>query len=234
MDLSTLQSQLGYKFRNEQLLLQSLTHPSYMVQAGDEESSNQRLEFLGDAVLQLITSEYLYSEFLDIREGQLTQFRSSLVKGTVLAELANQLGLSSYIRVGRSSLKSSPQELPSSREDALEAVIGAIYLDSDFITTKSTVLNWYGDLKGRLVEQAEVHNPKGRLQERLHPRIGNDQIRYEVVEESGPSHDPIFKVELFVGTLSCSEAKGRSKKEAEEKAARKVLDSFDSFEFPNA
>ena len=234
MDLSALQSKLGYVFKNEDLLLQSLTHPSYMIQAEEEESSNQRLEYLGDAVLQLIISDYLYLEFPNIREGPLTQYRSTLVKGTVLAEVAAQLDLSDYIRVSRSDLKSSPKELPSSREDALEAVIGAIYLDSDFTTARSTILNWYGDIRERLLELNEAHNPKGRLQERLQPQLGNNPIRYEIVEESGPSHNRVFHVELLVGALSCSTAKGRSKKEAEERAARKVLDAFDSFEFPNA
>lgn len=234
MDLSALQSKIGYQFKNEGLLLQSLTHPSYMVKAEDEESSNQRLEFLGDAVLELIISEYLFLEFPDIREGQLTQYRSTLVKGSVLVELAVQLKLSDHIRVNRSDSKSSPKELPSSREDALEAIIGAIYLDSDFSTATDVVLQWYGDLKERLGELNEAHNPKGRLQEKLQPQLGNDQIRYEIVGESGPPHARVFEVELLVGDKPVGKGSGRSKKEAEEQAARVVLDSFDSFDFPNA
>ena len=234
MDLSALQSKLGYQFKNESLLVQSLTHPSYMVKAKKEEQSNQRLEFLGDAVLELIISESLFQEFPEVREGPLTQFRSTLVKGTVLVDLADSLGLSNHIRTNLSDSKSSPKELPSAREDAFEALIGAIYLDSDFITTKGVVIAWYGDLKERLQNLNEAHNPKGRLQEKLQRRLGNDQIRYETISESGPSHNRQFEVELFVGDRSCSKGKGRSKKEAEEVAARALLETLDSFNFNHA
>ena len=234
MDLSALQSKLGYQFKEENLLLQSLTHPSYMVRAEDEESSNQRLEFLGDAVLELIISEYLFQEFPEIREGPLTQFRSTLVKGSVLVELADQLGLADHIRVNRSDSRSSPKGLPSAREDALEALIGAIYLDSDFPTTKAVVIPWYGDLKERLRSLNEAHNPKGRLQEKLQRDLGNEQIRYEIISESGPSHNREFEVELFVGDRSCAKGKGKSKKEAEEAAAIAVLQDFDAFQFTDA
>lgn len=234
MNLAALQSKLGYQFKDESLLLQSLTHPSYMVRAEEEECSNQRLEFLGDAVLELIISEYLFQEFPEIREGPLTQFRSALVKGSVLVDLADNLELAEHIRTNRSDSKSSPKELPSSREDALEAVIGAIYIDSDFSTTKAVVIPWYGDLKERLQRLNEAHNPKGQLQEKLQRRLGNDQIRYKTISESGPSHNRLFEVELFVGEKSCGKGKGKSKKEAEEEAARFVLGTFDSFDFSNA
>jgi len=205
-----------------------------MVKAEEKESSNQRLEFLGDTVLELVISEYLYEQFPNIREGMLTQFRSTLVKSSILVELADELNISSYIRVNRSDSKASPQELPSSKEDALEAIVGAIYLDSDFPTVRAVVIPWYGDLTKRLNELNEAHNPKGQLQERLQPSLGNDQIQYKVVNESGPSHDRVFEVELIVGERSCSKASGKSKKEAEEEAARKVLQVFESFNFPNA
>jgi ribonuclease-3 len=234
MELSKLQSRMGYQFKDENLLIQSLTHPSYMVKASNEESSNQRLEFLGDAVLELIISEYLYQKFPGIREGQLTQYRSTLVKGSLLVELAAELCLSNHIRVNRTDSQDSTKELPSSQEDALEALVGAIYLDSDFPTAREVVLNWYGNLPQRLLDLNEGHNPKGQLQERLQPSLGNNKIRYQVVVESGPSHDRTFEVELFVGDRSVGKASGKSKKEAEESAARKVLDSFDSFNFSDA
>ena len=234
MDQSELQLKLGYQFKDESLLVQSLTHPSYMVKAEDEESSNQRLEFLGDAVLELIISEFLYERFPYIREGMLTQFRSTLVKGSILVELADELNISSYIRVNQSGSKASPEQLPSSKEDALEAIVGAIFLDSDFPTVRRVVLPWYGDLTERLNELNEAHNPKGQLQERLQPSLGNNQIQYKVIKESGPSHAKVFEVELMVGDRSCSKASGKSKKEAEEQAAREVLLAFESFKFPNA
>ena len=234
MELPALQSRIGYQFKDESLLIQSLTHPSYMVRAEKEESSNQRLEFLGDAVLELLVSEYLFHKFPQSREGQLTRFRSTLVKGTVLEKLANRLELSSHIRVNRTESEDSPRDLPSSRADALEALVGAIYLDSDFPTTRDVVLKWFGDIPARLNKLNDAHNPKGQLQERLQTNIGNDKIRYRVVGESGPSHARTFQVELLVGDRSCAKASGKSKKEAEEKAARKVLAEFDTYKFPNA
>lgn len=234
MNLSELQSAIGYQFKDESLLIQSLTHPSYMVRAEDEESSNQRLEFLGDAVLELIISEHLFQKFLKHREGRLTQYRSTLVKSAALVELAEELNISQYLRVNNLGANSTPEELPSSKEDALEALVGAIYLDSDFPTARETVLSWYGDVTERLKTLNESHNPKGQLQERLQPSIGNNQIQYKVVKEKGPSHSKTFEVQLLVGERSCSTGTGKSKKEAEEQAARKALDEFEAFEFPDA
>ena len=234
MELTGLQEQLGYQFKNEDLLIQSLTHPSYRIYSGHEERSNQRLEFLGDAVLDLVISEFLYLKFTDLREGQLTKLRSTLVNGSILFELAAQFGLSKHIRVNQTSADDSPRALPSTQEDALEALIGAIYLDSGYSTTKEVVLNWFATVTERLGELNENHNPKGRLQELLQPKIGNNQIRYNVVNESGPSHDPEFEVELNIGSNSYSRGLGKSKKEAEENAAREVLENFETFEFPHA
>lgn len=234
MNLSELQSAIGYQFKDESLLIQSLTHPSYMVRAEDKESSNQRLEFLGDAVLELIISEHLFQKFSKHREGRLTQYRSTLVKSAALVELAEELNISQYLRVNNLGTHSKPENLPSSKEDALEALVGAIYLDSDFPTAREVVLNWYGDITEQLKILNESHNPKGQLQERLQPTIGNDKIQYKVVKENGPSHSKTFEVELIVGEQSCSTGTGKSKKEAEEQAARKVLEEFEAFEFPDA
>lgn len=234
MNLSELQSAIGYQFKDESLLIQSLTHPSYMVRAADKESSNQRLEFLGDAVLELIISEHLFQKFSKHREGRLTQYRSTLVKSAALVELAEELNISQYLRVNNLGTHSNPESLPSSKEDALEALVGAIYLDSDFPTVREVVLNWYGDVTEQLKILNESHNPKGQLQERLQPTIGNDKIQYKVVKENGPSHSKTFEVELIVGEQSCSTGTGKSKKEAEEQAARKVLEEFEAFEFPDA
>ena len=234
MDLSDLQSNMGYQFKDENLLIQSLTHPSFMANADEEDSSNQRLEFLGDAVLELIISEHLFRSFPDIKEGQLTQYRSTLVKGKILVELAGKLGLSKYLRVNTAGSKDTTKELPSSQADAFEALVCAIYLDSDYPTARNVVLKWFGDLTERLIELNEAHNPKGQLQEKLQPTLGNDQLEYRIIRESGPSHNRTFEVELLIGGRSYSKATGKSKKEAEEGAARKVLESFDSFDFTHA
>ena len=154
--------------------------------------------------------------------------------GHSFADLADELGLAEFLRVAGADSKRAPQELPSSREDALEALIGAIYLDSNLETTQGIVLRWYGDVKSRIDALNNAHNPKGRLQELLQPKISSSDIRYELIQESGPSHERLFRVELFIATQSCATGEGRSKKAAEEAAALKVLESFDSFDFSHA
>lgn len=234
MDLEEFQNGIGYQFENEDLLVQSLTHPSYMGEAHPHETNNQRLEFLGDAALALIITEYLYQTFPEIREGQLTQYRATLVKGSLLAKMAGQLKLSRYMRASPNETGKSAKDLPSSREDAFEALIGAIFLDSDFSTTREVVLAWFGDILSKLTQLNLEHNPKGQLQERLHSRKVGDGIHYQVTKERGPPHDKTFEVELSIRGKSMAKATGKRKKEAEERAARQILDKFESLVFPDA
>ena len=234
MDLEEFQSGIGYQFENEDLLVQSLTHPSYMAEANPYETNNQRLEFLGDSALALIITEYLYQTFPEIREGQLTQYRATLVKGSLLAKMARKLKLSRYMRVSPNETGESTKDLPSSREDAFEALIGAIYLDSDFPTTREVVLAWYGDIRSKLTQLNLEHNPKGQLQERMHSQLGDYGIHYQVTSERGPPHDRTFEVELSIRGKSMGKGTGKSKKEAEERAARQTLDQFESLVFPDA
>ncbi len=234
MDLEEFQSGIGYQFENEDLLVQSLTHPSYMAEAHPYETNNQRLEFLGDSALALIITEYLYQTFPEIREGQLTQYRATLVKGSLLAKMARKLKLSRYMRVSPNETGESTKDLPSSREDAFEALIGAIFLDSDFPTTREVVLAWYGDIQSNLAQLNLEHNPKGQLQERLHSRLGDYGIHYQVTSERGPPHDKTFEVGLSIRGKSMAKGTGKSKKEAEERAARQTLDQFESLLFPDA
>ncbi len=234
MDLEEFQNGIGYQFENEDLLVQSLTHPSYMGEAHPHETNNQRLEFLGDAALALIITEYLYQTFPEIREGQLTQYRATLVKGSLLAKMAGQLKLYRYMRASPNETGKSAKDLPSSREDAFEALIGAIFLDSDFSTTREVVLAWFGDILSKLTQLNLEHNPKGQLQERLHSRKVGDGIHYQVTKERGPPHDKTFEVELSIRGKSMAKATGKRKKEAEERAARQILDKFESLVFPDA
>ena len=233
MDLEEFQEGIGYHFEKEELLVQSLTHPSYMAEAHPHETNNQRLEFLGDSALALIISEYLYQTFPDIREGQLTQYRSALVEGRLLAKMAGKLRISQYMRASSNGMGESAKDLPSSREDAFEALIGAIFLDSDFATTRKVVLAWYGDTVEKLTQLNLEHNPKGRLQEQLHAQLGTNGIHYRITSERGPPHDKTFEVDLSIHGKSMAQAMGKSKKEAEERAARQVLDQFESLVFPD-
>src|SRR5690606_12116245 len=167
--LDPLLEKIGHRFRDPGLLVRALTHSSLLQERPEEKESNQRLEFLGDAVLQLILTEALFALYPDAREGALSKRRAALSKGPFLAQLALELDLPRYLRVGQSEEMSGGRERPGALEDALEALIGAVFLDSDFAKAREVVLSWYGPLHERLRRVSPDENPKGRLQERIQP-----------------------------------------------------------------
>lgn len=221
--LQDLQKRIGYEFKNPGLLRESLVHPSYLQEHPKEKYHNQRLEFLGDAVLDLILSEKLFRMFPDEREGPLTQHRAVLAKGKFLTDLAEELGLHKCLLMSRSEIQNNGHKRPSSLEDALEALVGAIFLDSDFSTSREIVLRWYGDIHERLEMVKGLSNPKGRLQELIQPHLGNEAIAYKVCAVEGEAHDRSFEVELYVQDQLEATGRGKTKKEAEEKAATTAL-----------
>lgn len=222
--LDALQKRLGHRFNDPALLERALTHPSYLQQCPDIAEHNQRLEFLGDAVLGLILAEHLWETFPREREGVLTRHRAALARGDRLAEVARLLGLPAQIRLSDAEAANGGRDRHSILEDALEAVIGAIYLDGRYSAARDAVLRWYGDIGAHLRATAREHNPKGRLQERLQPTLGNDAIRYDVTDESGPDHLKAFTVSVSINGEVRGTGRGSSKKEAEEAAAREALD----------
>ena len=221
--LGKLQRRIGYRFKDSDLLLRSMTHPSYCRQATQSGSHNQRLEFLGDAVLSAILADRLFHLLPAEREGTLSQGRSVLSRGTNLAELSRKLGLPRYIRMSESEEQNGGRNRDSILEDALEALIGAIYLDSGWKAAKRTVLSWYGNIDELLDNLLTGQNPKGDLQELVQPKFGNDAIEYTVTEQSGPAHKKSFKVEVLIKGEKMGHGEGSSKKEAEETAARRAL-----------
>ena len=221
--LSTLQERLGYQFKRHELLELSLTHPSYTQQEKTSTLNNQRLEFLGDAVLSLVLAENVYFLFPDQREGALAQARSVLAQGGVLSHLALELKLNDCVFLSPSEIHSGGQEKESVLEDAFEALIGALYLDSDLETTRRIILELYGNIEMRLETLLSSHNPKGRLQEKVQPRWGNNAIEYIVQERQEPDHQNSFKAEVLINGYKKGEGTGHSKKEAEEEAARDAL-----------
>lgn len=222
-----LENKLGYRFSDPALLLRALTHPSHTQQSDTSNFHNQRLEFLGDAVLGMILAEQLFDRMPAEREGVLTRYRSILVNGSQLAGLARELGLNTFVRLSDSErLAGGEQGRDSILEDAFEAVIGAIYLDSDLEKTRDCVLRWYGDLHERLSLSLRDHNPKGQLQELLQPHFGNECIEYIVVNSHGPDHNKTFEVEVRVADEVWGGGSGSSKKEAEEVAAREALERW--------
>ena len=225
---AALQKRLGYTFRRPELLLEALTHPSYLQDHPDTGPHNQRLEFLGDSVLHFLLTNALFQGFPAEREGALSRRRATLSKGEFLSRLAQDLSLDACVRLSRSEEDSGGRQRSSMREDAFEALVGAIYLDSDIDTVRRVVLGWYGSLTVHLSQREEAENPKGRLQELIQPQHGNEALRYDVVATTGPRHAREYEVAVFLGDRRLGAGRGSSKKIAEEAAAREALMTLQS------
>ncbi len=225
--LNQLQVRLAYTFRDPALLERALTHPSYLQDHPDEPESNQRLEFLGDAVLQILLAEALYHLFPDDREGILSKRRALLVNEAFLADLAREIGINACLFVGKSEAKTGGRNRTSSLADAFEALVGALYLDGDFASTRHIVLSLYGNLPDRLLHIEPVDNPKGRLQERVQPKHGNAALRYESSHISGQDHAREYESRVYLIDQLLGTGRGTSKKLAEEAAARAALTNLE-------
>ncbi len=224
--LSLLQQRIGYQFRDSKLLELAITHPSYLQENTTLNESNQRLEFLGDAVLQLALTETLYLLYPEHREGALSKSRSALTKGMMLSELARAIGLDSCLRLSASEEQTGGRTRAGALEDALEALMGAVYLDSDWATARGVILDLYGPIQDRLVAVQPAENPKGQLQELVQPKHGNSAIRYVVTHVSGEDHQREYEAEVLFNEKSVGAGRGSSKKLAEEAAARAALETL--------
>jgi len=220
--MESLESRLGYKFRNSLLLAEAMTHPSLAYESQRPHFDNQRLEFLGDAVLQLILTEDLYRMFPDVPEGKLTKLRSRLVSRRALARFALQIDLGSYVLLGKGEEATGGRRRVSTLADGFEALIGAVYLDIGYEGTRSLVLRLFQREIEALAGSPEERNPKGELQECLqaiHPQAP----AYRMLAESGPDHRKVFQAEVSWRGLVLATGKGKSKKEAEARAASEAL-----------
>ena len=224
--LEQLQQRLAYTFRDPQLLVHAVTHPSYLHEHPEEPESNQRLEFLGDAVLQLVVTEELFRQYPTDREGALSKNRSVLSKGAFLCELARELGIAACLRLSVSEEQTGGRDRAIALGDAFESVVGAIYLDSDLATTRRVLLALYGSFAAHLTEMQPSENPKGRLQELVQPEHGNHAIRYEVFATHGEDHNREYEVQIFFNAEPLGIGRGKSKKTAEEAAARIALETL--------
>lgn len=215
--INSLQNKLGYTFKDASLLILALTHRSFSGR------NNERLEFLGDAVLNFIAGEALFEQFPQAKEGQLSRLRARLVKGETLAILARRFALGDYLRLGSGELKSGGFRRDSILADATEAVIGAIYLDSGFESTRERVLAWLEPEFAGLTLVDTHKDSKTRLQEFLQSR-GVELPNYEVVDIQGEPHCRTFHVECEVGLLSGrTKGSGASRRIAEQVAAAAAL-----------
>jgi len=223
--LHQLQARLAYTFRDATLLERAVTHTSFLQDFPGAES-NQRLEFLGDAVLQLALTEALFRLFPAEREGLLSKRRSVLANGVFLAQLAREIGLDACLRLGAGEESTGGRARAAALEDAFEALVGAVFLDSDLATARRVLLDIYGPLAGRLATAEHADNPKGRLQELVQPQHGNSALRYEVTRTEGEDHAREYEVAVYLLDRRLGAGRGTSKKLAEEAAARIALETF--------
>ncbi len=218
-----LQEIIGYTFRDFNLLQTALTHPSFQKEQEEPIEHYERLEFLGDSILDLVLAEDLFHRFPDEREGFLGQSRSILARGNSLSKLAKDLGLQNAIRLSQAEEANNGRKNESTLENALEALIGAIFLDSNYPTVRSVVLCWFGNYHKDLSNTLETINPKGNLQEAVQAISSESTIEYRVMDSSGPEHKRTFKIAVFIDGKRKGTGTGNSKKKAEEAAAKKAL-----------
>lgn len=218
-DIKAFQQKIGYQFQNEKLLTQALTHSSYANEKHMKKlSDNERLEFLGDAVLEIISSDFLYKNYQDKPEGELTKLRASIVCEPTLAICAGEIKLGDYLRLGRGEDLTGGRGRKSILSDALEAVIGAIYLDGGFANAKEFVLKY---ILTDIEHKQLFYDSKTILQEVVQGE--HEQLIYVLVHEEGPDHNKSFTVEARIGERVIGAGTGHTKKAAEQEAAYRAL-----------
>jgi len=221
-ELAALQFHLGYTFRDENLLRLALTHPSVAHEQGVPVEHNQRLEFLGDAVLQLVLTRELYEKFPAFNEGPLTKARAKLVNRRTLAVHGRELRLGAHLILSRGEELHGGRERPSALADAYEALVGAVFLDRGFDVAREFILREFAAAFSGLTVIPILENPKGELQEFLQAR-SSEAPQYHVVSSSGPDHDRIFECTVHHGGIELARGQGKSKKAAESGAAFAAL-----------
>ncbi len=220
--MQPLESRIQYKFRNSLLLAEALTHPSLAYESQRPHFDNQRLEFLGDAVLQLAVTEALFKLFPDATEGHLTKLRSRVVSRKALARFAMAINLGEYVLLGKGEESTGGRRRLSTLADAFESLIGAVYMDTGLDAAKELILRLFAnEIKG-MVDSPDERNPKGELQESLQA-IHPVAPVYRIVSESGPDHRRVFQAEVTWQDKLLASGKGKSKKEAEARAAAEAL-----------
>jgi ribonuclease III len=221
-DLAALQTRLGYTFCDEALLRLALTHPSVAHEQGTSVQTNQRLEFLGDAVLQLALTRELYEKFPAFGEGPLTKARAKLVNRRTLAVHGREIGLGGHLILSRGEDMHGGRERPSALADGYEALLGAMFLDGGFDAAREFILREFAPAFGELTGIPILENPKGELQELLQA-ISPEAPLYRVVATAGPDHDRVFECIVHHAGVELARGRGKSKKAAESDAALAAL-----------
>ena len=223
-----LEERLGIRFRDKKLLEQALVHRSFLNENPEFPlASNERLEFLGDAILGLIVSHELYSRFPAFSEGELTSLRSALVRGRTLARQAESLHLGSYLLMGHGEESSGGRRRQSNLANVFEAAVGALFLDQGYDVTREFILDTMVPEMDRILATGAPKDPKSQLQELLQAR-GLSPPTYGVVDVSGPDHSRVFTVEVVVSDRIMGQGTGKQKIEAEREAATQALGTLDA------
>jgi ribonuclease-3 len=223
-DLAELEAALGIRFADRALLRTAVTHRSYLNEVVDPTvADNERLEFLGDALVDFVAGDYLYRSLPDAREGELTALRAALVSAPALASFAARINLGRYLRLGRGEAASGGRERAAILGDAFEAVVGAVFLDRGLDETERLLMTFFGPELAAVRDSRRLKDAKSRLQELAQGRWQRTP-HYETVDESGPDHDKRFVVRVLIGDEPWGTGEGRSKAVAARRAARMALD----------
>ena len=225
MTLDELQTTIGLTFHDKELLTRAFVHRSHLNEAKDVHISNERLEFLGDAVLSFLTSHYLYEQYPEFPEGTLTNIRSSLVKTDSLADVAGKLHLGELLLLSHGEESSGGRNNPSLLADAFEALLGAIYLDAGIESAKSLLTTFLFPRAKTIVESKSYIDYKSLLQEIIQQK-SRVSPTYQVVKSEGPDHAKTFWVEAVAEGKTLGSGSGRSKQDAEQKAAANALEKI--------
>lgn len=224
MDFSKFEENAGVKFKDAQLLRQAFTHRSYINENRDSGlDHNERLEFLGDAVLELVITDYLYHKMKDSDEGEMTSLRSALVNADTCAKVATTLGANEFLLLSKGESKDTGRARQYILANTLEAVIGAIYIDQNYEAAKDFILKHVAPLMEEILKAGTWIDAKSRFQEKAQEEEGQTPI-YKTIRETGPDHDKHFTVEVSVGNKIYGEGEGKSKQDAEQAAAAKALE----------
>ena len=223
MNLEELEKNIGYTFKNKELLKQALRHTSYANERNLE--SNEKLEFLGDSILEFLSSKYIYNNYTNLREGEMTKVRATVVCEKSLYKVAKLHNFSDFLYLGKSEQKTDGSKRPAILADSVEAVIAAIYLDGGLEEAEKFIIENLKDAILDATKHVGDKDYKTVLQEKLQEH-GEVKIEYKTIGESGPDHDKTFEADVEVNGKFLAKGKGKSKKEAQMQAAKKALENL--------
>ncbi len=223
MELSDLEKSIGYTFKNKELLRKALTHTSYAYEHNVE--SNEKLEFLGDSVLEFLSSQYLYQKYPELKEGEMTKVRATVVCEKSLYKIAKLHNFSDFLYLGKSEQRNGGEQRPAILADSVEAVIAAIFMDGGILPADRFIIDNLKDEIKEATKHVGDKDYKTVLQEKLQAH-GEVKIEYEILQEKGPDHDKTFEAEVKCNGKVLAKGEGKSKKEAHMEAAKKALENL--------